>query len=195
MKNKITERKSINSILRFYSEATDNEIEDGKQWYFNANDWASELSKNTNSGLSSVVGILAALSPACSWEVNKRNTTDFILWKQGLISRPKLSTYGQFVNKATAIWEGGEPEKVLNGKKITAFYHNILNPHAEEKVCIDRHAYKVATGSLKGGGVRITPKQYEIIQEAYRRTAETIGLIPNQIQAITWVTYKRIVGR
>jgi hypothetical protein len=40
-----------------------------------------------------------------------------------------------------------------------------------------------------------TPRKYEVIEDAYRAVAEKIGIYPQQVQAITWLAYKRQYGR
>ncbi len=195
MATHIPHRRAVNNILRVYNQADEIEHEMGFWWYVDAHRWCNEIAEQFNLKPKQVAGIVAALSPGVSWEVNKIDTRSAIRYFQQDTMRLQVSTYGQFVNKARRIFEGEDIPAVLNGPKITAFYHNISNPWASDTVTCDRHAFKVARGIKKGGSVAITPRQMKDTQEAYKEAASIVGLRPNQLQAITWTVYKRIWNR
>ena len=85
------------------------------------------------------------------------------------------------------------PEDILGGKKVVSFYRNICDPMDEEPITVDGHAFCIAKGSREVG-VRITPTAYDKVADAYRHVARNVGLVGNQVQAITWLTYRREHG-
>lgn len=187
-------KRAVNNILKVYKQAAPEDVEHGKVWYDSAHQFCLEIGSRYNCSVDKVAGIVSALSPGCTWEQNKRDAINAI---HSLVhgTPMKVSTYGQFVEKVFRIWDGEDVALVLNGPKITAFYYNILRPDLCEHVCIDRHAFKIARGIRKGGATALTAKQMRDTQAAYMQAASELGLRPNQLQAITWVTYKKIVGR
>ena|ERR1700675_2014060 len=105
----------------------------GKQWYHEAHDFCLNLARDYNLPLDRVVGCLAALSPQCSWAVNKRATENLIVGRE-------LGYSGYKTNVATAraiLWGGENVVDILNvnkryGNKVRAFYYNVLDPNAQE---------------------------------------------------------------
>jgi len=100
------------------------------------------------------------------------------------------------IDKAEQITRTKDIEKIaaiLNGPKITSFFYNILNPIGAEHVTIDRHALGVAICGLKRRRIDLimTGKQYRTIASAYKWTAEQLGILPLELQAITWTTYRQ----
>lgn len=187
-------KKAANKILKVYYAADSEAHAVGMVWYEEAHQFCLGLSSKYAVDLSKVVGILSALSPGCTWDQNKKDTISAL--EHFIHGTPiKVSTYGQFVLKARRIFGGEDVPTVLNGPKITAFYFNILRPECDEHVCVDRHAFKVARGIGKAGAVALTKKQMRDTQEAYKIAAHQVGLRPNQLQAITWITYKKIYNR
>jgi hypothetical protein len=78
----------------------------------------------------------------------------------------------------------------LGGLKTRAFYVNILDPNNSDIVTVDTHAIKIAGINRDSVGVKL----YNAIADGYRECAEYVGILPQQIQAITWITYKRELG-
>lgn len=61
----------IDNITSVYNSATTSEVKNGKNWYRNANQYAKELSSLHNVPIETAAAVIAAISPNCSWEVNK----------------------------------------------------------------------------------------------------------------------------
>lgn len=73
------------------------------------------------------------------------------------------------------------------GPKTFNFFHNILRPDDPNYVTIDRHAYAIAKGD---NAERLTQKQYLDVANHYVRSANRLGILPNQLQAVLWVDYR-----
>lgn len=120
---------------------------------------------------------------------------------------PTLRAWGDFntPGKAASIYFDGRPEninKMLGGEhKVRNFYNNIYAPQDPRFTTIDTHAVAadmlrplagadkpVADNFGKTGGTNITGLSgtYALHYEAYRRAAEDRGVLPREMQSITW---------
>jgi hypothetical protein len=145
----------VNNILEIYKQALPDEIIQGKAWYFNANNLCKLMSIKYNLTLQQTVGILAALSPATSWNQNIIDINNFcsLLQAGKDIKSVVVTTYGSNKLKAYYLWlhsELTEKEvyKVLLGyrkhlNKTSSFYMNILHPELNESITIDRHSFRI----------------------------------------------------
>jgi hypothetical protein len=147
-----------------------------------------------------VVGVIAALSPNNKWERNVKDADTMIA--AFLAGEPveacKPCTYTKMRDKAWAIL-AAIPEcdddivSILNGQKIVSFFCNIMGQ--DKTVTIDGHAYNIAMGkrvSLTDSETSMSKSVYKGMQEAYGRAAKRAGLKVYELQAITWVAWKRI---
>ena len=177
-----------NNILNIYSLST---IEDKKDWYGIANDFANQLSVSYNIPIQKVCGVIAALSPMKNWEENMRIAELFIA--DGVAKHTKL-----FSKKAKDIIESSgdvnDIVDILNGNKIISFFLNILNPETSKNITIDRHALSVALGyRVKDKDLKsLTNNQYEFFVNCYSLAAEEIGISGLLMQSTTWTTQRKL---
>lgn len=169
------------NILTVLDNATAEQRESGLTWYENAHQIAAE-SGDVRMG----AGIIAALSPMMSWDRNvalARRT-----WTDGKAS----GALGRNVAKADSILNGADPLDVLGGLKVRSFFLNILDPSDPTPVTIDRHAYDIALGERNTENDRpsLSNKRYAHLSDQYRLAAAEVGLVPNQVQAITWEAWR-----
>jgi len=111
----------------------------------------------------------------------------------GLLS-VKVSTYHAMKRKAWDIlvarpdYDGAKA--MLKGQKITSFFCDIMG---EFNVTIDGHARNIAYGervSLTDDRSNIGVREYRALQAAYEEAARRVGLMPYQLQAITWRVWR-----
>jgi hypothetical protein len=109
----------------------------------------------------------------------------------------KPSTYLKMRDKAWLVIES-MPEndeaviQILNGQKIVSFFKNIMG---HDTVTIDGHAYNIARNkrvTLTDNDTNISKSTYQDMQAAYTRAAKRVGLKVYELQAVTWVVWKRI---
>lgn len=184
------------NILSVYHKAYDPQIEIGMQWYAKAHRLARDMSiQHKLKSYRYAAGILSVLSPAVNWERNiiDAHTVCSAEDEDNIV----VSTYGQFVKKALAIKHGTDPDDVIKRKsapKTWAFYQCISRPMNNLYVTIDRHAVAIAQGKRYGDTERSSFLKrvgvYEAVSDAYREAAEQVGILPLQMQAVTWVTYR-----
>lgn len=176
-------------LQNLYSLANDQGLrEHGLNWYHNAHEFAADLALTYSTSLDKVAQIIAILSPAVSWNINKRDAENLL--RSG--ESATVSTYGRNKVKALAVlWD----LDTINPKalKTFAFYNNILHPSASEFVTIDRHAYKAYKGITQGGNIAINKTTYEKTAKAYKRLAKRLELKPCELQAIIWLSYRQNV--
>ena len=188
--------------------ATAADIQQGKDWYQRAYDLAVKLMHTYDLTLGRCVGVIAALSPNNKWERNCNDAEAMIkAWAHGADpTSVKVCTFNKNKEKAAAIINLPEDfttediETILSGRKVVAFYRCIMG--FKDTVCVDGHAYAIWLGervpTTKTPSISAT--LYETITRAYVNTAsvsfDLVGecLTPAQVQAVTWVTYRRLLG-
>lgn len=175
---------TVENILAVWEDATDAHHESGMRWYDFAHDFALDIS---GGDITRGAGVLAALSPNKAWDVNMR------LAQRAFVDGVASGTLGNAVGKANAILAGSDPLDVLgNGLKTRNFYLNIARPSCPEAVTIDRHAYDIALGERNAENKRVslTPGRYAAFCDAYRVAAARLGILPLQLQAVTWEAWR-----
>jgi hypothetical protein len=184
------------NIKATYVQANENDTLVGMQWYDTANHICKQLARAYQLPLETVVGVMAVLSPRCKWEKNIE-LTELAITKHRLgecsSSLPCLNANAA---KAFEILDGADPMLVMGGYKVNAFYQNILDPNTSYDVTVDTHAISIWNGERcldkQTAPIFRSIKKYTAVAEDYQAVAKEIGIAPHQLQAITWVTYKRI---
>ena len=196
--------RNIAGMLQLAGQA---DIEAGIEWYARAHRLASRLSEAYDLSLGQCVGVIAALSPRNKWNQNSIDAEAMIkAWSYGVDPTTiKVCTFNTNKAKAAEILTLADPSSeniigVLNGRKVVNFFKSIMGD--PDAVCVDGHAYAIWIGERLP--VNHTPKLgvglYNDISRAYvlvaKRSEQLCGekLTPTQIQAVTWVTYRRIFG-
>lgn len=170
-------------IVQVWHLATTAEHNVGMQWYADALTLAAELDPtDPRRG----AGVIAVLSPMTSWAQNVANARSAYAG----ISPPTLSRNAA---KAMAMARGGRPERYVSGPKVTAFWLAICGESGP--ATIDRHAGDICLGrpctdterelSLRKGGRKL-------MQAAYALAATDLGVTTHQVQAVTWVAWRRV---
>lgn len=174
------------NITRVFENATIKDYQEGLKWYSDAHDFANDLAKTYEIGNMKVAGIIAAMSPMKAWKTNKEISEQFI----------SCGTSGHTASqteKAKSILLNNDNkqyiESTLGGLKTINFFNNIYNPSDEDYLTIDRHHLYISTGlDLQA----CTTKQYEFIKKRTIMFSKSVNLIPCNLQAILWVTWKRM---
>ncbi len=196
------------NIVKMYNKATKEEFENGLDWYPDTYNMARDMESNADYQISteSIVGVIAALSPNNLWEKNKKDAQtviDHTLKGNYDLDDIKVSTYNTQKDKAKNIINGSDIETTLkprknSGMKTLNFFKCIMGD--TNAVCVDGHAFHIASNRVNALDKvpSLNEKNYNIIANEYKLATEFINkkynlnLIPSQVQAITWVTYKRV---
>lgn len=200
-------RRIERNILSVYLRANEDDKLNGLTWYGSAHEIALGLSAKHGISLQAAVGTIAAISPGNNWGRNVMEADEFINAFAKGYKLPTVGIYGRRnVTKARRILSGESPEVVLHtktGPKVWAFYSNILAPLTSQELTIDRHAKALAynlpstrKGFASNDKLSVVGRvEYKYLVRHYRVIAERLGLVPHQLQAVCWVTWKRIEGR
>lgn len=199
----IIEQNKNANLEKVFKSIKKSEINQNKNWYKTASIYANYLSNKFCIDYDKICGVISALSPACSWSQNKKDTEKMIFCYANDLNYNdfNFSTYGANVGKAWSILKYNGKD-ILNsffslktGSKTYNFFMNILQPENNNFVTIDRHAIAIFLGQKKSGSKAITPKQYRDIANVYIESAANVGLLPCQFQAILWSNHvKNILG-
>lgn len=199
-------------IVAKFTLATSQEVQLGCDWYPSAYKIAVRMAGKYRVPTETAAGVIAALSPNNRWERNIVDAEAMLKCYAAGGTRSdmlnvKVCTYGKMKAKAVDILTRFEPNiedwqditTILKGKKIVEFFNCITNPKLND-VCIDGHAYSVWFGQ------RLTMKEVPPIGVKLRAQIKTdyrdatafineelhASFTASDIQAITWVTHKRI---
>jgi hypothetical protein len=180
-----------------YERATEGDRAEGLNWYPSAHAQAVTFADSYGVTVDAACGVIAALSPGRNWDTNLDDARIFLdEWQRGARGNrlPLVGSYGwRNVRKAAAIASGSAPLDILGGNKVRAFYACMADPSNDCHVCIDRHAKCAAVGRFLGDTV-VSNAEYPILARHYLRAASRNHLLPNQYQAIIWVTWRRLKG-
>jgi hypothetical protein len=105
-----------------------------------------------------------------------------------------------------AIVDGEDPELVVGGPKVRAFWRAIVDPQDPYNVVVDRHAASIALGHVitrqdVWSGNLNRRGRYEHVARMYRTAAKIISgelgetWTPSDVQATTWIYWRRTAGR
>ncbi|MEC7419800.1 MAG: hypothetical protein VX659_07030 [Pseudomonadota bacterium] len=192
----IDHERMIHNIVSVYRDADETQHAEGLLWYSDAQKAAHNIAVKYDIAVYIVAAVIAALSPNNKWARNIVNADALIgafIRGDGLLS-VKVSTYNKMKQKAWDIlaarpdYDGAKA--MLKGQKITSFFMDIMG---EFNVTIDGHARNIAYGERVGltdDRTNIGVREYRALQAAYEEAARRVGLMPYQLQAITWRVWR-----
>ena len=212
--NKTDYKVTKGNIEKVFKQATNHEIHQGINWYSNATNFATDLFSELNYqvSLKKIAGVIASLSPRNDWNRNKidaRNICkEFLsnkyyqlnLFGYHFLLNTKVCTFNANKSKAIKILlaNDSEIETLLKGNKLINFYRCIIGD--TEAITIDGHAFNIASNRVSSLAEvpAISEKNYKAVQRVYRDAKNFINkrynlnLKTSDLQAVTWVTYKRL---
>jgi len=190
----------IANIVAMYNNADADQIAIGMAWYSDAQKAAHDIAVKYEIAVYIVVAVIAALSPNNKWLRNVLNADALIgaFIRGDGIDTVKVSTYHKMKQKAWSILadkpDYDTAKTMLNGQKITSFFMDIMG---EFNVTIDGHARNIAYNERVGltdDRTNIGIREYRALQAAYEDAAKQIGIMPYQLQAITWTVWRDLHG-
>lgn len=180
------------NILKTYESATRQEMADGLTWYVRAHEHAYTIATSTGITIRQASEVIAALSPRNKWERNVMDAFALAAYHaRGNRTRvmPRVATFNSNRDKAMRILDG--ERDVLSGRKVVAFAALVERPGLPDTVCVDTHAYRIATGEDPGS---IGKRAYQEISDAYLDAGYVHGITGAEMQAVTWVAHRRERG-
>lgn len=182
---------TVENVIRVYLLATEEMYAAGMSWYADANTFARTLDP---ARFHRAAGVIAALSPMNGWQNNK-NKAALLYAQNGGGEGVGLKSN---VLKAQRIYAGEDAYDVLGGDKVRAFFSTIVDPYNSDSTpVIDRHAFDIAVGRVtddKTRGILSRKGEYERFADVYREAAALAGIGSPQMQAVTWMEWRRGKG-
>ena len=194
--------KNRNRIQAVLDLATAADYAEGKAWYARALTAAQRLTEDYDITVKTAAGVITALSPRNKWDRNlldaEKIISVYVSAGADEALNVKVCTFTANKKKAIAILksEGIHTEDILyilKGPKMIEFYSCIVGLN---DVCIDGHAYsiwlgeRVALQDVPAIGVKLRRE----IKEDYIKVAAKNNLASYELQAITWVCWRRLHG-
>ena len=186
------------SITAVFEQATEDELNHGLTWYNEAKQECQVMADKYQLPLRIVVGVVAALSPTNRWSRNLIDAGNMlrVYTDGGYVESTLPCTYKTMRDKAWSILQTNPHSDddvlfILKGPKISDFFACIMG----HDVCvIDGHAWCIANNDRRTMQEvpNIGKKLRCNIQAAYSEAGKEKGLTAFQMQATTWVTWKRI---
>ncbi len=192
------------NIVSIFHQAQPTDWTAGMEWYPLAHSLAQRIAGTLDVSVAQAAYAIAAISPRTSWPENVRaiNAIAQHMADGGQFGdfsvTPKLRVTNINLSKAFAILTTGDLAYIGNGPKTRAFADNILHPETSLAVTIDSWAYRIAAGMINVTDevpVAIRGKVYDEVAAAYIEVANFSGLLPLELQAITWVTAHRLENK
>jgi len=192
----VDHERMVHNVMACYRAADSVQVAEGLLWYSDAQKAAHDIAVKYGIAVYIVVAVIAALSPNNKWSRNVVNADALIgaFLRGDGIDAVKVSTYHAMKKKAWDIlaarpdYDGAKA--MLKGQKITSFFCDIMG---EFNVTIDGHARNIAYDERVGltdDRTNIGVREYRALQAAYEEAARRLGLMPYQIQAITWRVWR-----
>jgi hypothetical protein len=196
---KTTDKQILTNLENWYKEATQGEIEAGMSWYKEAQDFVKDLSKRSGIDEYRVAGVVSALSPNNKWERNKIDAETVVKAHQIGIEPEsvKVCTYNANKQKAFKILQG-ETEITAKSPKTHAFAMNVgLN--SPDHITVDKWHLRACVTAPSDGiqdcTESCTAVQYRRVESLTAQLAKDLGYKGYELQAIIWVTIKRVWKR
>lgn len=207
-------RATTPNILRIFHQASPEELADGRAWYRRARLLAEELAAAEAGNVPDIeraAAVIAVLSPRQSWARNvelARLAYDLMIksadWTatsardEILGNLPTLTR--QRAQVARLLVDREDPDTVVSGPKVRAFWWTIADPTDPRAVVVDRHAIDVACGAVlddaRRGKLVGRKGGYDTIAACYTRaatilSAEDASITPAEVQAVTWHVWRK----
>lgn len=193
---------SVDRILEWWNvNVSDMDKEYGRSAYRGYRDTVSRIACGHIS-LVKACAVFALCSPNSDYEGNLRSLE--VIIRGYLNGAPVeglrgLSTYRQCAIRSYRVLSGELPEHVFgyDARKTYSFYRNILDPSDPYFITIDGHMHNLWAGkvrTLDKSGFR--PKLYDRIANDFKEASRRVDdiLLPNQMQAALWWSWKRVHG-
>ncbi len=195
----------IDRLTKLYNQATDQQFQEGMNWYQMVHTFASGLATKYGINQESASAIIAVLSPQLRWDKNELAAIAICNGEIpiGVLKLSVAKAQALFANAKSSnplsIWDvnatspKGNSIKAIGGLKVTSFAHNIITPFDKTYVTCDSHMLEAylgrtaTTNELSALGRR---KVYNEVSNAIKKAAKKAGLLPLDFQAVVWMVQK-----
>jgi hypothetical protein len=179
----------MTNIAAVFQQSTEDEKQRGSDWYPLAHGIVVEWADTFGRSIANVACVVAALSPQVEWSRNLIIADDVLHGH-----KPSIGSYIRSnLVKAERIRDDNATdtaEYFAQGCKVRSFAANLAGNF--DVVTVDTHAGQIAANDPTAN-VRVdTWKRYEPVASAYVDAADRLHVLPSTLQAVTWLTWKRL---
>jgi hypothetical protein len=188
--------ENILNLNRVFMQADAMEMSEGMSAYQRYHDSMEEFANYYGNTIEGTVGAFVALSPNNSYAQNLRSLASVLKGvNEGVpVENIITSTFPKCRARAFACASGKMNFlQEAKGQKTRAFYQNIVDPTDNHPVTVDGHMYGAWKGEYtKMTDAKVSQRLYGVISGDIREIAFYHHLLPHQVQAILWFTWKRL---
>jgi hypothetical protein len=187
--------ENLDNLRRVWSLADQIDRREGMAAYCRYQFVMLQLADHYSFSFEAVTGAFCALSPNNDYLGNLRSLVTVLrAYREGrTLAEVTVSTYRHAARRAWRCLAGEDFLHFTRGLKTRSFYLNICEPFDREPVTIDGHMIGLWSGHrLRMKEAKASPVRYREIAADFRTVAAELGILPNQLQAALWFTWKRI---
>lgn len=198
----------VANIIAEYHAALTAGFSGASSWYEDAHEAAKNIARSTGVAMTTIVAVVAALSPRNKWG---RNLTDAAAmaaaFKAGGVDAAaavRVCTFNSNKAKALALLGGASPDTILSDskgrvRKTLTFHRNIHQPDVSGavEVTVDGHALAIMLGeriTLDKVPSISSQKRWDYCQSVYLEAARRLNVRPSELQSVTWAGYRHRHG-
>jgi len=179
------EQGSVDNLLAVYAAADQDTQDAGRRWYDEAHLDLVRRCQENNVTLPQAAAIVAVLSPGLSWDMNLKAL-------DSLLAGQKATGYGANVAKAQRLLAGEDPDSVVGGDKVRAFYHTLRDPATADMAVVDRHMIRAWLALHdQRGGYACSPAMMRRAAADIAQAAQQADLPTHQFQAAVWLQIRK----
>lgn len=184
----------VENVLHTYDMATKQDVVDGANWYPLAFEHCELVASLTGYSAMQVAAVMALTSAATGWNLNQSMPARIIKYVESNgydAARPTFLSINKYGWAKVIRVLRDNDLSAPDSFKVAAFFAAIAGD--QSSVTIDRHAIRIAAGGGMAEDTTIRGKR--LMVEAYTQAADLRGVAPSAMQAITWVTHRRMNGK
>ena len=189
---------SLENLKRTFDQATPFDVTAGRAAYRKYNRIMHKLAEKCQATpRTAAAAVFAALSPNNDYHGNLRDAHNLLLacHRRLRLDEFKVSTYGHNKLKAWCIANGADPLELIRAKKTRNFFKNVSDPADKDPVTVDGHMINVWRGRRESlVGLKSTGALYDQVADGIRGLADSVNFIPCELQAVLWLTWRRLHG-
>lgn len=189
-------RGNSQNLIDLYEQSDAIERQTGMAYYDRQRERLAAWADGGRLPLRAVIGAFVALSPNTSEAQNYKSLDRCIKIVNGqLPPESKIVGYPLNRQKALYILRGAEPEIILGGLKVRAFFFNTLDPDDSRQVTVDGHmlgAWCKTRLVLRRNAQIHGKREYAAIVEDFQKASSCYNIPAPRFQAILWLAWKRI---
>lgn len=182
----------IEAVLKQAVECVHCDKQDARRWYAVKGAWIREHARRYGLPLEAAFPIYSLLSANATVPETDRQFLKYCR-RQRVDHFPEIK---QRIRRARR----GHPHAMTfkNAAKLSTFAINLRYPKRPGLATIDRWSARIAIGNRDAARAvlaRSNLRGYRLIESAYVEVAERHGMLPNEVQALTWVHVVDLHGK